>query len=791
MMAIDAAQTSRTGLSTAARRSGWRWLVHARSTSFAWLANRAGLWRSAFAAAPAAQAIVAPNNRIIAANDAFYRLFEGGSGAALNHIEKAVTDPASAAALEWLRAEAAAAGHACVALGPRGADAATPRRLRISANPIAGHPGYSLWGIEDDAVLPKQVGALLDAATLGWFSIDSDGSFLEINETLANWLAARPEELLARGRLDDFLAGPDPCFLSPFGTEAGGSGTAILAPRHGDPFDAWIEFRTIPGQGGRRTSALVRNLSQERTQAARAPRDWFRRFFSQAPIGVALVDRSGRFVEANQAVGILFDRQPQDLIGIELTSLLNVADRKRVAAILAAEANAPREPIELRLDTPRQRTVVLFPDRLDPVGDSDAASALHFIDVTERKNLEQQFAQSQKMQAIGQLAGGIAHDFNNLLTAMIGFCDLLLLRCRPGDPSFADIMQIQQNASRAANLVRQLLAFARQQALQPRILDITDILVELSHLLRRLIGENIELDFVHGQDLGLTKVDQGQFEQVIINLAVNARDAMPGGGRLTIRTRSVNHVEPERRAHEILPAGEYVLVEVADTGVGIPAAHLERIFEPFFSTKEGGSGTGLGLSTVYGIVKQTGGFVFVDSVLGQGSKFQIYLPRCRAESLPNIRADAPEPTTAKDLTGSGRIMLVEDDDPVRLFSARALRNKGYVVIEAKSGQAALDLIRDSKDDIDLLITDVVMPRIDGPHLAREVREMAPSIKVIFISGYAEDAFRQRLDSDSDMHFLAKPFTLKQLAIKVKEVLNARPKVDNRSPGSGVSKATLS
>src|SRR5437763_360736 len=238
-----------------------------------------------------------------------------------------------------------------------------------------------------------------------------------------------------------------------------------------------------------------------------------------------------------------------------------------------------------------------------------ADSTLHFIDVTEQKSLEIQFAQSQKIQAVGQLAGGVAHDFNNLLTAMIGFCDLLLLRFQPGDPSFGDIMQIQQNANRAANLVRQLLAFSRQQTLQPRIIDITDVLVELSHLLRRLIGENIELKVVHGRDLGLAKVDQGQLEQVIINLAVNARDAMQGGGTLTIRTANLSQANTVRRGHEVMPAGDYVQIEVADTGTGIAKEHLARIFEPFFSTKEGGSGPALGLSTVYGIVKQTGGLI--------------------------------------------------------------------------------------------------------------------------------------------------------------------------------------
>ena len=402
---------------------------------------------------------------------------------------------------------------------------------------------------------------------------------------------------------------------------------------------------------------------------------------------------------------------------------------------------------------------------------SGGGFTLHFIDVTEQKNLEIQFAQSQKMQAVGQLAGGVAHDFNNLLTAMIGFCDLLLLRFQPGDPSFADIMQIQQNANRAANLVRQLLAFSRQQTLHPRVLNITDVLVDLSHLLRRLIGENIELKVMHGRELGRVKVDQGQLEQVIINLAVNARDAMPGGGRLTTRTANICRERAERRGHEVMPAGEYVLIEVTDTGVGIPHGNLERIFEPFFSTKEVGSGTGLGLSTVYGIVKQTGGFIFVNSQPGEGTRFEIYLPRHQAEDgAQTARTEITEPAAGKDLTGSATVLLVEDEDPVRKFGARALRNKGYKVIEAESGEAALKVIRDAKERIDLLITDVVMPQLDGPALVREVRSIRSDMKVIFISGYAEDAFRKRLDRDCNTDFLSKPFNLKQLASKVKDII---------------------
>jgi two-component system, cell cycle sensor histidine kinase and response regulator CckA len=539
--------------------------------------------------------------------------------------------------------------------------------------------------------------------------------------------------------------------------------------------------------------------------AAAWRRDPLQPFFADAPVGIAVVDLSGHFINVNRALGELFAAAPDSLIGSGLLALLNPEDRATVAQRLADAATGPedRSPIEIRLAPPGERTMVLLLSRFDkspdrgrsgngdamphwagspsPTSVAPAAPAdpvesltLYFIDVTEQKHLETQFAQSQKMQAIGQLAGGIAHDFNNLLTAMIGFCDLLLLRSRPGDPAFADIMQVKQNANRAANLVRQLLAFSRQQSLRPRVLDITDVLAELAHLLRRLIGENIALEFAHGRDLGLVKVDQGQLEQVVINLAVNARDAMADGGRLTIRTANLHQPCPVRRGTETMPAGDYVLIEVADTGVGIAPDTLARIFEPFFSTKEVGTGTGLGLSTVYGIVKQTGGFVFVESCLGNGTTFSIYLPRHQGGDAVAAEEGEPEPAIARDLTGSGTIMLVEDDDAVRVFGARALRNKGYRVIEAKSGGAALAMIKSGGDSVELVITDVVMPQMDGPALVRELRNIDCRTKVIFISGYAEDAFRQRLDEEHDIHFLPKPFNLKQLALKVKEVLRDEP-----------------
>ena len=766
------------------------------------LSDRQEMLSWALDSAPEAQLIVAADGRTGYANRTFHELFPGPSEPPLDRLRRALCpDPESQAQFRRLRSRSAAGASATASLCLSPTPSASACRFRIKIDPITRHPGYSYWNIRDisghhraEATLrdePDVLADILDNAPVGFYSVDGTGCFRFVNRTLAQWLGSTPSEIMASGlRLSDFLACPPgagtPAW-NPFCAASAGTqrGEVVLKTRKGRAIPAWIGQNVVGSGAEVRTRSVVCDFTPEREwKATLRSFERFRRCFVNAPVGIALLDRAGRIEEANRALGELFGVNSQSLKGRRVIDLLNSEHREPIAAKLAAAASgtADAEPVEVR---PGDKTLVLFLSRLDNPGEGAppadahpgtepaAGLTLHFIDVTEQKNLEIQFAQSQKMQAIGQLAGGVAHDFNNLLTAMIGFCDLLLLRSAPNDPSFADIMQIKQNANRAANLVRQLLAFSRQQTLQPRVLDITDILYELRHLVERLIGENINLEVTHGRALGLVKVDQGQLEQVIINLAVNARDAMPSGGSLTIRTANVCQEREFRRGHEVMPAGNFVLIEMADTGIGIPKENLVRIFDPFFSTKELGSGTGLGLSTVYGIVKQTGGFVFVSSAPGQGAVFQIYLPRCElVDSGSPARSDIGEVGAVRDLTGRGTIMLVEDDDPVRIFGARALRNKGYKVIEAKSGEAALDLFRNAAERIDLLITDVVMPHMDGPGLVREVREIHPKMKVIFISGYTEDAFRQRLDSDGGIEFLPKPFSLKELAGKVRDVLNS-------------------
>jgi two-component system cell cycle sensor histidine kinase/response regulator CckA len=496
--------------------------------------------------------------------------------------------------------------------------------------------------------------------------------------------------------------------------------------------------------------------------------------FRESPTGIAILSHSNKLLKFNRAFGLISGLKGRELVDKTLEDLLTPESIVKVKARFEAnrDQTRPQVPLDIVLKDAPDKAINLYYSLPTNEG-GECKRIIHFIDSSEQKKLEAQFVQSQKMQAIGQLAGGVAHDFNNLLTAMIGFCDLLLLRHVPGDQSFSDIMHIKQNANRAATLVRQLLAFSRQQTLQSKVINVNDAIADLCVLMRRLLGVNVELKIVHSPHIGSIKADLGQIEQVLVNLSVNARDAMPEGGTLTIRTLPYQVLEPLEMDNEIIPPGKYVSIEIEDTGEGITKENLSRIFEPFFSTKPVGKGTGLGLATVYGIVKQTGGFIKVESHINKGSIFRLFLPQHQESSKHIETMEEHKDKISGDLSGFASILLVEDEEAVRMFGSRALRDKGYQVFEASCGEEALEFITTTKEKIDLIITDVVMPRVDGPALVNELKKRDLNFKVIFISGYMEDSFRQQLTSEDNVHFLLKPFNLRDFALKVKSVLEGK------------------
>nr|WP_240481493.1 ATP-binding protein [Novosphingobium fuchskuhlense] len=514
---------------------------------------------------------------------------------------------------------------------------------------------------------------------------------------------------------------------------------------------------------------------------------------SRLPLGLAMTDRDGRFLFANKAFlrAAGHDESgpppyPSDLVIREDKGALADAVRRfaqgsggagDVAVRLRA---APEDPVSLSLAGVR--------------GLGEGAVILSLKDSSEETRLKREIAQATKMQAVGQLAGGVAHDFNNVLTAIIGYCDLMLMRHTPGDSDYDDIQQIRANSNRAASLTRQLLAFSRQQTLRPEVLQLPDVVAEISTLLKRLLGEKIQLDVTHDRGLGLVRADPVQLEQVLLNLAVNARDAMTGtgngasggipatkgGGVLRLKTKKVTAADVRAMKSEILPIGDYTALIVEDTGHGIPPAQIGKIFEPFFTTKEKGKGTGLGLSTVYGIVKQSGGFIFAESEVGKGTRFSIYFPVHVPDAADVAEAAAAAsaaklPARRKQWSGGGRLLLVEDEDTVRAVAERALVRQGYEVTTASDGEDGLEALGraiSAGEEFDLVVSDVVMPSMDGPAMAREIRNLRPDLPVLFMSGYAEEQLRREIDIPG-MYFLAKPFSVTQICTAVEDVLKAR------------------
>ena len=701
-------------------------------------------------ASDAALAVTDRDGRLVCANDRYEALFGGfptppslglPDDAALAEAGRAAwRDGAGQAAVGSLHVAVTRAGEAGDTLVWRfGA-------VHAASETPADHLAHALAGAAGERIGAAGVMAAL---------VDAHGSVLAANPLLAERATAQPGGTLAGEDFARVVRGaPDePLRLVAEGAQAEPLRLVEL-PLAADPA-APLLVLLVPGD-----AALA-------PEAARG----FEALLALLPVGMALLDREGRFTQVNpvfaRAAGIdaaAPPLYPGDLVVREDKAA--VADAVRRFAGGAAQSvdlavrlkDHPDEPVTLTVAAAR--------------GLGDAAVLLSLKDNNEENRLKREVAQATKMQAVGQLAGGVAHDFNNILTAIIGHCDLMLMRHAPGDSDYDDIQQIRHNSNRAAALTRQLLAFSRQQTLRPQVLQLPDVVSEVSTLLRRLLGETVTLEVKHGRDLGAIRADPGQLEQVVVNLAVNARDAMlsrGSGGKLTIQTRSVPIAEVRRRGTDIMPVGDYTALQITDTGTGIPADVLPKIFEPFFTTKEVGKGTGLGLSTVYGIVKQSGGYIFADSKPGQGATFTIYFP---VHAAGDERAAPVARARAGETWGTGTILLVEDEDMVRAVAERALARQGYTVLAAENGEAALELI-EGVDRPALVVSDVMMPVMDGPTLARAIRRRFPGIPILFMSGYAEEQLRRSIDLDN-VAFLPKPFSVQQLAEATRDILATQP-----------------
>jgi two-component system cell cycle sensor histidine kinase/response regulator CckA len=792
---------------------------------FLLLALAAGILRTSGreAASPLLKAVVDHANegilvteasgRVLYANAAYLRLTEASGPEEVRPVERVfIGDPGVSEAVYRLlkAAREGRRGQEEVRAGVHKGEAG--RWLRIRVRPLGEgkrEARMTVWSLADvtrelerhENVFQELQHAIdyLDHAPAGFFSAEPNGSVAYLNATLANWLDHDLAQVGSGGLLlDDIVAGEGAALLTTLAAVPGDVKTEILdidlKTRSGRTVPARLFHKVAFGADGTpgASRTLVLNRSRDGgLDPQRAAEVRFMRFFQNTPMAIATVDKQGRIADSNARFARLFHPVFKDEASGDRSILAVVAERERAALEAAirraGEGQGEIAPVDAALAGAGERFASFFVTAIEDEDERDREAAIVYaLETTQQRELENQLNQQQKMETIGRLAGNIAHDFNNLLGAIMMATDFLLNAHKPTDPSFQDIMQIKQNANRAASLVRQLLAFSRKQTMRPVVLDLGEALSDLTVLLKRLIGENVTLNVPQVRDLWPVRADVHQFEQVIINLAVNARDAMPLGGTLTLRTSNVGAEDSARHQHKGMPLGEYVLVEVEDTGSGIAPEIIDKIFDPFYTTKDIGKGTGLGLSTVYGIVKQTGGFIYVDSELGKGTIFRIFLPRY-IPAADDVQAPQLLETTAPaiagaisaademrsvaiDLTGRGTILLVEDEEELRALNARGLKSRGYTVIEAGNGVEALEELERQGGQVDIVVSDVVMPEMDGPTLMKELKKRKPDIKIIFVSGYAEDAFDKNLPDHEQFNFLAKPFTLKQLVTVVKETM---------------------
>ncbi len=696
---------------------------------------------------------------LFAANETFTRWF--GAPASIGELAEGVEDP------RQLHAAAASARSEGSAALPPMMLGGTAIRVEVRLAGVAA--GQLVWRFErsedvDSAAEAKRMvtgraGRRLGEAGIMAVLADPSGTIIAANQVFAVRATGETDEDVAGAQLVRFLSASN-----------SGQFNFTIEGRGATP----LRILRVPVEDGEDGIALFLMLDELGFSGA-SGEEGVHVLLEHIPLGLALADMDGRFTFLNRAFRKAAGLGPQE--GVAWPGDLVVEEDKSAVSDFVhryARGRGVTGDLAVRLRSNPEEPVALTVAGARGLG--NAAVLMSLKDNSEEARLKREIAQATKMQAVGQLAGGVAHDFNNILTAILGTCDLMLMRHLPGDPDYDDIQQIRSNSNRAANLTRQLLAFSRQQTLRPQVLQLPDAVSEVSHLLHRLLGETVKLQVKHGRNLGAIRADPGQLEQVIVNLAVNARDAMQskgeGVGTLSIETFAVSSDDVRRMGTDILPIGDYTALRVTDTGTGIPPHLISKIFEPFFTTKEVGKGTGLGLSTVYGIVKQSGGFIFADSQIGEGTSFTIYLPVHHAA----VTEEAPKPKLTKetqpgDWWGSGTILLVEDEAVVRAVAERALTRHGYNVLSAESGEEALEILR-REDKVDLMVSDVVMPTMDGPTTVRHARETHPQLPILFISGYAEEQLRKSIDIEN-VAFLPKPFSVQQLAETVRDTLRTK------------------
>lgn len=648
------------------------------------------------------------------------------------------------------------------------------RRFEVSVGPITGADEHVIWRLRSLPIDEEEHDALAAAYAdfpRPVFAIEKSGQIAWVNAVLREKLGA------ARGaihHIDDIVLGETSELLRTLWRIDRTSHAAQIRRRNGDPVEgSFIAFRRGGVGEGFACIELTLDESVDEVEDVSLSGD-----ISEAPFGIAVVDgdmnRDGRVIEANKAFTDVFGGAKKNT---PLAKLMQSETLDELASEVKrkTKAGSSPKPVEAAVGAgAAAQTFALYarPVRRKRGSYGTRRTLLYSVDVTDRKRMEENYAQDQKLRGIGELASKVAHDFNNYLQVVLGHCERLMLKHPAGDPAYQELVQIRENAQRAANTTKQLLAFSRKQTLKREVLSITEILRDFSRFLTRAIGEKVKLDLVNGRGLAAIKVDRYQLETAIMNLAVNARDAMaPEGGVLTIRTQNVAESDVGDQGVPGLAQQDYVLIEVADSGPGVPQDIADKIFDPFFTTKESGKGTGLGLSTVYGVIRQMDGVIDLKSAPGEGATFRIYLP-AHPDDEPAMEATPSSAASREpqDLTGAGRILIVEDEDPVRTFVVATLTDCGYEVSEAEDGEEALEILEED-DQFDLIISDVMMPVMDGPSMVNKARsDMALKAKVIFMSAYAETAVRDQLDGIEDAGYIQKPFTLRAIAAQVKNTL---------------------